>query len=222
MEISFYIPNANTQFVGDENRPPAQVFREKIMSVADVGTGVEEAVVTFEGIAILTPRGRYSVKLHLSFLRLQGQANDFKIQYSSVVRLFLLPKLIHILNALRTKLVWMKVMMSCKCKMRTLLLTRTTKVLQTDDSGEKESDASESGNEKEKPAKKDQRKEAAVAAASSSSKESKKKGRDGQDDGKKKKRKMKNPNAPKRAMTGFFYFSQAEREAGLIYIHTHL
>ncbi|KAJ7974446.1 FACT complex subunit SSRP1 [Quillaja saponaria] len=92
MELSFHIPNSNTQFVGDENRPPAQVFREKIMSMADVGAGVEEAVVTFEGIAILTPRGRYSVELHMSFLRLQGQANDFKIQYSSVVRLFLLPK----------------------------------------------------------------------------------------------------------------------------------
>jgi len=37
-------------------------------------------------------RGRYNVELHLSFLRLQGQANDFKIQYSSVVRIFLLPK----------------------------------------------------------------------------------------------------------------------------------
>ncbi|KAL5806615.1 hypothetical protein ACOSQ4_029348 [Xanthoceras sorbifolium] len=92
MEISFHIPNSNTQFVGDENHPPAQVFRDKILSMADVGAGGEEAVVTFEGIAILTPRGRYSVELHLSFLRLQGQANDFKIQYSSVVRLFLLPK----------------------------------------------------------------------------------------------------------------------------------
>ena len=37
-------------------------------------------------------RGRYSVELHFSFLRIQGQANDFKIQYSSVVRLFVLPK----------------------------------------------------------------------------------------------------------------------------------
>ncbi|KAF5735523.1 High mobility group isoform 1 [Tripterygium wilfordii] len=92
MEVSFHIPNSNTQFVGDENRPPAQAFREKIMSMADVGAGGEEAVTTFEGIAILTPRGRYTVELHLSFLRLQGQANDFKIQYSSVVRLFLLPK----------------------------------------------------------------------------------------------------------------------------------
>ena len=25
MEISFHIPNSNTQFVGDENRPSAQV-----------------------------------------------------------------------------------------------------------------------------------------------------------------------------------------------------
>lgn len=81
MEISFHIPNSNTQYVGDENRPPAQVscssflikcmcltyvsvidksmsqvFRDKIISVADVGPGVEEAVVTFDSIAILTPR----------------------------------------------------------------------------------------------------------------------------------------------------------------------
>ncbi|KAF8390255.1 hypothetical protein HHK36_024780 [Tetracentron sinense] len=92
VEISFHIPNSNTQFVGDETHPPAQIFRDKIMSMADVGASGEDSVVTFEGIAILTPRGRYSVELHLSFLRLQGQANDFKIQYSSVVRLFLLPK----------------------------------------------------------------------------------------------------------------------------------
>ncbi|KAI3985786.1 hypothetical protein MKX01_026572 [Papaver californicum] len=92
VEMSFHIPNSNTQYVGDENRPSAQVFRDKIMSMADVGPSGEEAVVTFEGIAILTPRGRYSVELHASFLRLQGQANDFKIQYSSVMRLFLLPK----------------------------------------------------------------------------------------------------------------------------------
>ncbi|KAF2308599.1 hypothetical protein GH714_011191 [Hevea brasiliensis] len=88
MEMSFHIPGNNTQFVGDENRPPAQVFRDKILSMADVDPGGEEAVVTFDGVAILTPRGRYNVELHLSFLRLQGQANDFKIQYSSVFAYF--------------------------------------------------------------------------------------------------------------------------------------
>ncbi|GER35809.1 FACT complex subunit SSRP1, partial [Striga asiatica] len=92
MEICFHIPNSNTQFVGDENHPSAQVFKEEIVSVADVGAGGEKAVFTFDGIAILTPRGRYSVGLHLSFLHFQGQANDFKIKYNSVVRVFWLPK----------------------------------------------------------------------------------------------------------------------------------
>ncbi|GMI99195.1 NUCLEOSOME/CHROMATIN ASSEMBLY FACTOR D, high mobility group [Hibiscus trionum] len=406
MEISFHIPNSNTQFVGDENRPPAQVFREKIMSVADVGAGVEEAVVTFEGIAILTPRGRYSVELHLSFLRLQGMANDFKIQYSSVVRLFLLPKsnqphtfvvvtldppirkgqtlYPHIVLQFETDYVVQSTLsinddlLNTKYKdklepsykglihevfttvMRGLSGAKVTKpgkfrscqdgyavksslkaedgvlypleksffflpkpptlilheeidyveferhaaggsnmhyfdllirlkteqehlfrniqrneyhnlfdfisskglkimnlgdvrtadgvaeILQnddddavdphlerikneaggdesdeededfvldkddggspTDDSGDDDSDASDSGDEKEKPAKKDPRKEA------SSSKATKKKTKDGLDDGKKKKRKKKDPNAPKRAMSGFMFFSQVERE----------
>jgi len=56
MEISFHIPNSNTQFVGDENRPPSQVFNDTIVAMADVSPGVEDAVVTFESIAILTPR----------------------------------------------------------------------------------------------------------------------------------------------------------------------
>eukprot|EP00252_Welwitschia_mirabilis_P021283 TRINITY_DN5415_c0_g1_i1.p1 TRINITY_DN5415_c0_g1~~TRINITY_DN5415_c0_g1_i1.p1 ORF type:complete len:652 (+),score=167.25 TRINITY_DN5415_c0_g1_i1:276-2231(+) len=91
MELSFHVPNTNTTFTGDESRPPAQVFLEKILSMADVGPS-GEAIVSFEDLAVLTPRGRYMVELHLSFLRLIGQANDFKIQYSSIVRLFLLPR----------------------------------------------------------------------------------------------------------------------------------
>ncbi|KAG2710268.1 hypothetical protein I3760_04G019000 [Carya illinoinensis] len=80
----------------------------------------------------------------------------------------------------------------------------------TDDSGGEESDASESGDEKEKPAKKEIRKETSSSKATSS----KKKSRDGDEDGskKKKQKKKKDPNAPKRAMTGFMFFSQMERE----------
>lgn len=92
MELSFHIPTTNTTYLGDEERPPAQIFREKILSMGDVGPSGAEAIALFEEVHILTPRGRYNVELHLSFLRLQGQANDFKIQYSSVVRLFILPK----------------------------------------------------------------------------------------------------------------------------------
>ncbi|KAK5804118.1 hypothetical protein PVK06_031767 [Gossypium arboreum] len=125
------------------------------LPVADVGTGVEEAVVTFEGIAILTPR-EMNITICLT---------------SSVD-----PHLEHIKN-----------------------------------------EAGVDENDDEKPAKKDQIKEVAVAAAAaaSSSKESKKKSRDGKDDGKKNKRNNYYPNALKRAMTGFFYFSLAERKGSL-------
>ncbi|KAJ7560156.1 hypothetical protein O6H91_04G116500 [Diphasiastrum complanatum] len=92
MEITFHVPNTNATFVGDEERPSAQVFCDRILSMADVGPSGAEAVALFEEVGILTPRGRYNVELHLSFFRLQGQANDFKIQYTSVVRLFVLPK----------------------------------------------------------------------------------------------------------------------------------
>ncbi|XP_024978317.1 FACT complex subunit SSRP1-like [Cynara cardunculus var. scolymus] len=92
VEMSFHIPSSNTQFVGDKNNSPAQVFLKNIQSMAVVGVGGEEAFVTFDTVTILTPRGRYDVELHLSFLRLQGQANDFKIHYSSIVRVFILPK----------------------------------------------------------------------------------------------------------------------------------
>ncbi|KAL6006102.1 hypothetical protein ACLOJK_040148 [Asimina triloba] len=92
--LEFHVDNtagANERHFS-EDHPPAQVFHGKIMSIADVGTSSEEAVASFENILLLTPRGRHHVEFHLSFLRLQGQANDFKIQYTSVVRLFVLPK----------------------------------------------------------------------------------------------------------------------------------
>ncbi|OQU77564.1 hypothetical protein SORBI_3009G068400 [Sorghum bicolor] len=92
MDLSFHVPTSNTQFVGDEHRTSAQMLWQAISVEIDGGGSSEMAVVTFDGIAILTPRGRYSVELHQSFLRLQGQANDFKIQYSSILRLFVLPK----------------------------------------------------------------------------------------------------------------------------------
>ncbi|KAG2616809.1 FACT complex subunit SSRP1-B-like isoform X4 [Panicum virgatum] len=92
MDLSFHVPTSNAQFIGDEHRTSAQMLCQEILHRADGGSPSEAAVVTFEGIAILTPRGRYSVELHQSFLRLQGQANDFKIQYSSILRLFILPK----------------------------------------------------------------------------------------------------------------------------------
>ncbi|XP_004960866.1 FACT complex subunit SSRP1-B [Setaria italica] len=89
-DLSFHVPTSNAQFIGDERHTSAQMLCQEIRFC--MGSPSEAAIVTFDGIAILTPRGRYSVELHRSFLRLQGQANDFKIHYSSILRLFILPK----------------------------------------------------------------------------------------------------------------------------------
>ena len=54
--------------------------------------------------------------------------------------------------------------------------------------------------------------------SSSSKVAPKKRSKDGNDDPKKKKQKRKkDPNAPKKAMSGFMFFSQMEREVGLIW-----
>lgn len=68
----------------------------------------------------------------------------------------------------------------------------------------------------QKPVKKDLKKEAAAAKASSS----KKKVKDGEEDGSKKRRqkKKKDPNAPKRAMSAFMFFSNSEREVYTKYL----
>ncbi|KAK5825901.1 hypothetical protein PVK06_020779 [Gossypium arboreum] len=188
MEISFHIPNANTQFVGDENRLPPQVFREKIMLVADVGTGVEEAIVTFEGIAITTPSFKGLRIMNLAYVRTADSVAKILQNHDDDA---VDPHLEHIKNEAGVD--------ESDDEDEDFVIDKDDRGSPTDDSGEEESDASESGDEKDishfKPAKKDQRKEAVVAAAASFSKESKKKGRDGQDDGKKKKMKKKDSNA---------------------------
>ncbi|CAI5964383.1 unnamed protein product, partial [Closterium sp. NIES-64] len=92
VEMSFHVPTSNTTFVGTDDKPSAQIFQEQILARADVGPSGDEAVVEFEGVHILTPRGRFKVELHVSHVRLQGMAVDFKIQYKNLARLFVLPK----------------------------------------------------------------------------------------------------------------------------------
>ena len=65
------------------------------------------------------------------------------------------------------------------------------------------------GGSLQKPAKKEKKDSASLKPSSS-----KKKSRDGDEDGSKKRKtkRKKDPNAPKKAKTGFIFFSQAERE----------
>ncbi|KAG1680758.1 hypothetical protein FOA52_008091 [Chlamydomonas sp. UWO 241] len=101
-EMSFHIPPGNEHFFSDEV-PAAKNLLDQVLKHTDTGAAAsDEAVCAFGDVAILNPRGRFEIELHLSSLSLAGQTQDFKtqdfetqdlkIRYSSIQRLFILPK----------------------------------------------------------------------------------------------------------------------------------
>ncbi|KAH7885252.1 SSrecog-domain-containing protein [Phlebopus sp. FC_14] len=105
VEIRFYVPGTHTRVRGSdagsqksdaeedgEEVSAAQAFHDAIKDKADIGQVSGDLVLSFEEVLVLTPRGRYDVDMFLEFLRLRGKTYDYKILYSSISRLFLLPK----------------------------------------------------------------------------------------------------------------------------------
>ncbi|KAL6078360.1 FACT complex subunit SSRP1 [Balamuthia mandrillaris] len=86
VEIRFNLPAAKDEEGG------AADFHKKILRVADVAPTAGGGLLVFKDVAVLTPRGRYDVEMYSSFLRLHGKTYDYKILFSSIYRLFELPK----------------------------------------------------------------------------------------------------------------------------------
>ncbi|KAG7697084.1 hypothetical protein KL930_002466 [Ogataea haglerorum] len=103
VEMKLYIPGtlSEDEEEGEEGetneasepRSLAQVFSDQLREKADVGQVTGEAIVSFEEILFLTPRGRYDVDMYDTFMRLRGKTYDYKLQYSQIQRIFSLPKL---------------------------------------------------------------------------------------------------------------------------------
>ncbi|EIE21134.1 SSrecog-domain-containing protein [Coccomyxa subellipsoidea C-169] len=91
-DMVFYVPREATGFVEDGEDQAAKVMYDQVLEHTDAGVATEDAVVTFDSLAVLIPRGRFDVELYPSFMKLLGQAQDFRIQYDSILRLFVLPK----------------------------------------------------------------------------------------------------------------------------------
>ena len=53
----------------------AQVLHGQIVQFTDAGAAAGNAVVTFETMSLLAPRGRFDVEMHLSSLKLTGQVH---------------------------------------------------------------------------------------------------------------------------------------------------
>ncbi|CAK5284117.1 unnamed protein product [Mycena citricolor] len=105
-EIRFYVPGTTSKIPkgsddgsnksgdegDDEEVSAAQVFHDSITEAADIGQVTGDIILSFEEVLVLTPRGRYDVDMFPDFLRLRGKTYDYKIIYSTISKLFLLPK----------------------------------------------------------------------------------------------------------------------------------
>ncbi|XP_036373224.1 FACT complex subunit SSRP1 isoform X3 [Megalops cyprinoides] len=87
MEVRFYVPPST----GDEGTDPVEAFAQNVLSKADVIQATGDAVCIFRELQCLTPRGRYDIRIYPTFLHLHGKTFDYKIPYTTVLRLFLLP-----------------------------------------------------------------------------------------------------------------------------------
>jgi structure-specific recognition protein 1 len=105
VEIRFHVPgsisklkgsDAGSQKSDDENDEEdisaAQAFHETIKERANIGQITGNMILSFEEVLVLTPRGRYDMDMFPEFLRLRGKTYDYKILFTSISKLFLLPK----------------------------------------------------------------------------------------------------------------------------------
>ncbi|XP_062512467.1 FACT complex subunit SSRP1-like [Corticium candelabrum] len=86
MEMRFFVPHSN-----DGEVDTVKEFHDNVVAKADILQATGESIVTFQEINLLTPRGRYSIKMYPTFMHLHGKTYDYKIPYTTVIRLFLLP-----------------------------------------------------------------------------------------------------------------------------------
>jgi len=70
----------------------ANKFVASVLQGADTTSASGKGIVSFEQVPVLVPRGRYDVEMFGTFLEMHGKSMDYKIKYSSIVRLFQLPR----------------------------------------------------------------------------------------------------------------------------------
>ncbi|KIV91867.1 FACT complex subunit pob3 [Exophiala mesophila] len=105
VEMRFYIPGtvSKKEVNGDEDASGAEdeevdeqnaanLFYETLMDKAEIGEVAGATFATFQDILHLTPRGRFDIDMYENSFRLRGKTYDYKIQYQSIKKFFILPK----------------------------------------------------------------------------------------------------------------------------------
>lgn len=117
-EIRLFVPNTYVRDVEegekmdvDDEMNAAQVFHDMIKEKAEIGQVTGERIALFADVNVTTPRcvpniplhqqcayhvcatrGRFDIDMFKDFLRLRGKMYDYKIFYTAITRLLLLPK----------------------------------------------------------------------------------------------------------------------------------
>ena len=52
-----------------------QVFHDQVVQFTDAGAAAGNAVVTFDTLSLVAPRGRFDVEMYMSSLKLTGQVS---------------------------------------------------------------------------------------------------------------------------------------------------
>ncbi|KAF4027031.1 hypothetical protein G4228_019463 [Cervus hanglu yarkandensis] len=86
MEVCFYM--LPTQ---EDRVDPVEAFAQNILSKADVIQATGDNICIFRELQCLTPRGHYDIRIYPTSLHLHGKTFDYKIPYTPVLWLFLLP-----------------------------------------------------------------------------------------------------------------------------------
>eukprot|EP01043_Picozoa_sp_COSAG02_P038450 COSAG02_NODE_2965_length_7644_cov_1362.789927_5_plen_570_part_00 len=94
IEMRFLVPPAQAaEDDEDSELTPAQKFLADVRKRASVGDLEEgSGIVKFDAVNFVTPRGKYDMEMAEDFLTLRGQSYSYKVPYTQISRLFLLPR----------------------------------------------------------------------------------------------------------------------------------
>lgn len=94
VQITLHLADEEEEEEDEEVPSSAERLQQQIMSAGVIQSATGNVIVDFskEQGTFVTPRGRYSVQMTSSYFRMQGAQYDYKILYTDIAALFLLPK----------------------------------------------------------------------------------------------------------------------------------
>jgi structure-specific recognition protein 1 len=92
--VSFYIPKDCSDFPvkGEDDELPASKKLYDILKSYTIDVGAGDIIASFDSVGVLVPRGRFDIEMYPASFHLLGQAHDFRVQYQSILRIFILPR----------------------------------------------------------------------------------------------------------------------------------